>query len=73
MTASVFSAVSMVLVSPTLVVEWLRIGPHPTAPRDELQTAIISDQFVLHYQPKIDLDTGDVLADSSVGLVSGVR
>jgi len=27
---------------------------------DELQAAITSDQFVLHYQPKIDLDTGDV-------------
>jgi len=27
---------------------------------DELQTAITSDQFVLHYQPKVDLDTGDV-------------
>ena len=32
-TTSVFSAVSMVLVSPALVVEWLRIGSHPTAPR----------------------------------------
>ena len=29
---------------------------------DELQAAITSDQFVLHYQPKIDLDTGDVHA-----------
>jgi len=27
---------------------------------DELQTAITSDQFVLHFQPKVDLDTGDV-------------
>lgn len=27
---------------------------------DELQTAMISDQLVLHYQPKIDLDTGNV-------------
>jgi diguanylate cyclase (GGDEF)-like protein len=27
---------------------------------DELQAAITSDQFVLHYQPKIDLDTGEV-------------
>ena len=27
---------------------------------DELRTAITSDEFVLHYQPKIDLDTGDV-------------
>jgi len=32
-TTSEFSAVSMVLVSPTLVVECLRIGPHPAAPR----------------------------------------
>ena len=29
---------------------------------DELQAAITSDQFTLHYQPKIDLDTGDVHA-----------
>jgi len=29
---------------------------------DELQTAIADEQFVLHYQPKIDLDTGDVNA-----------
>jgi diguanylate cyclase (GGDEF)-like protein len=27
---------------------------------DELQTAITSEQFVLHFQPKVDLDTGDV-------------
>ena len=27
---------------------------------DELQSAMTSDQFVLHYQPKIDLDTGEV-------------
>ena len=33
MTTSVFSAVSMVLMTPTLVVEWLRLSPHPTAPR----------------------------------------
>ena len=29
---------------------------------DELQAAIASDQFILHYQPKIDLDTGEVQA-----------
>ena len=27
---------------------------------DELQTAMTSEQFVLYYQPKVDLDTGDV-------------
>ncbi|MDQ1537341.1 MAG: hypothetical protein QOE58_1734, partial [Actinomycetota bacterium] len=27
---------------------------------DELQAAISSDEFVLHYQPKVDLDTGEV-------------
>jgi diguanylate cyclase (GGDEF)-like protein/PAS domain S-box-containing protein len=27
---------------------------------DELRTAMTSDQLVLHYQPKINLDTGDV-------------
>jgi diguanylate cyclase (GGDEF)-like protein len=27
---------------------------------DELRTAITGDQFVLHYQPKVDLATGDV-------------
>ena len=32
-TTSVFSAVSMVLTTPALVVEWLRLAPHPTAPR----------------------------------------
>jgi len=32
-TASVFSAVSMVLMTPTLVVAKLRLAPHPTAPR----------------------------------------
>ena len=32
-TASVFFAVSRVLMTPTGVVEWPRIGPHPTAPR----------------------------------------
>jgi diguanylate cyclase (GGDEF)-like protein len=29
---------------------------------DELQDAITSDQLVLHYQPKVNLDTGDVHA-----------
>jgi len=29
---------------------------------DELQAAIARDQFVLHYQPKVDLGTGDVHA-----------
>src|SRR5665647_2975406 len=27
---------------------------------DQLRTALTSDQFVVHYQPKIDLATGDV-------------
>src|ERR1035437_9174235 len=27
---------------------------------DELQTAMSTDQFVMHYQPKVDLKTGDV-------------
>jgi len=27
---------------------------------DELQAAMIADQFVMHYQPKVDLKTGDV-------------
>jgi diguanylate cyclase (GGDEF)-like protein len=27
---------------------------------DELRTALTSDQFVLHYQPKVDLNTGEV-------------
>ena len=27
---------------------------------NELRTALTSDQFVLHYQPKVDLDTGEV-------------
>jgi diguanylate cyclase (GGDEF)-like protein len=27
---------------------------------DELQIAMTADQFVMHYQPKVDLDTGDV-------------
>ena len=29
---------------------------------DELQAAIAGDQFILHYQPKVDLDTGAVRA-----------
>jgi diguanylate cyclase (GGDEF)-like protein len=27
---------------------------------DELRTALTSDQFILHYQPKVDLNTGEV-------------
>ena len=32
-TASLFSAVSAVLATPALAVEWLHLAPHPTAPR----------------------------------------
>jgi len=40
-TASMFSALSAVLATPTLAVEWLRLAPHPTAPR-------ASREFVAH-------------------------
>ena len=32
-TASLFPAVSAVLATPALAVEWLHLAPHPTAPR----------------------------------------
>jgi len=32
-TSSMLSALSAVLATPTLAVEWLRLAPHPTAPR----------------------------------------
>src|SRR6185436_12113949 len=32
-TASILPAVSAVLATPVLAVEWLRLAPHPTAPR----------------------------------------
>lgn len=67
-TESVFSAVSMVLVTPTVVVEKLRLAPHPTAMR--ASRAFVTrtlrgwglDQFIL----AADLVVTELVSDSTL-------
>jgi len=58
-TASLFSAVSVVLTTPELVVEKLRLAPHPTAPR-------ASRNFVTRTLPGLGLGRLDLAANLMV-------
>src|SRR5664280_128512 len=67
-TASLFSAVSAVLASPALAVEWLRLAPHPTAPRAsrDFVTRTLLDWRLGRVIPFASLVTSELVASSTV-------
>ncbi len=67
-TESLFSAVSAVLATPTLAVEWLRLAPHPTARRAarEFVTRTLLDWRLGRAIPFATLVISELVASSSV-------
>jgi hypothetical protein len=63
-----FSAVSAVLSTPTLAVQWLRLAPHPTAPRAarEFVTRTLLDWRLRRVIPFASLVVSELVASSSV-------
>ena len=67
-TASLFSAVSAVLATPTLAVEWLRLAAHPTAPRAarNFVTRTLLDWGLGRAIPSATLVVSELVISSSV-------
>jgi hypothetical protein len=67
-TESMFSALSAVLSTPPLAVEWLRLAPHPTAPRAarEFVTRTLLDWRLRRVIPFASLVVSELVASSSV-------
>jgi hypothetical protein len=65
---SMFSALSAVLSTPPLAVEWLRLAPHPTAPRAarEFVTRTLLDWRLRRVIPFASLVVSELVANSSV-------
>jgi hypothetical protein len=68
-TGSMFTAVSAVLATPTLVVEQLRLAAHPTAPRAarEFVTRTLRDWQLDQISPFASLVVSELVASSSIG------
>jgi hypothetical protein len=68
-TDSMFTAVSAVLATPTLVVEHLRLAAHPTAPRAarEFVTRTLRDWQLDRISPFASLVVSELVASSSIG------
>jgi hypothetical protein len=68
-TQSMFTAVSAVLATPTLVVEQLRLAAHPTAPRAarEFVTRTLRDWQLDRISPFASLVVSELVASSSIG------
>jgi hypothetical protein len=66
--ASLFAAVTAVLATPTLTVEWLHLAPHPTAPRAsrEFVTRTLLDWRLGRTIPFATLVVSELVASSSV-------
>jgi len=66
--ASLFSAVTAVLATPTVNVEWLQLAPHPTAPRAsrEFVTRTLLDWRLGRTIPFATLVVSELVASSSV-------
>ena len=67
-TASLFSAVSAVLATPTLTVESLRLAPHPTAPRAsrDFVTRTLLDWRLTLVIPFASLVVSELVASSTI-------
>jgi hypothetical protein len=67
-TESLFSAVSAVLTSPTMVVERLRLAPHPTAPRAsrEFVSRTLLDWRLGRVIPVASLVVSELVASSTI-------
>ena len=67
-TASLFSAVTAVLATPVLTVEWLRLAPHPTAPRAsrEFITRTLLDWRLGRVSPFASLVISELVASSTI-------
>jgi hypothetical protein len=67
-TASLFSAVTAVLATPTLAVQWLRLTAHPTAPRAsrEFVTGTLMGWQLGRVIPYASLVIGELVASSSI-------
>jgi len=65
---TLFSAVTAVLATPALTVEWLRLAPHPTAPRAsrEFVTRTLLDWRLGRAIPFATLVVGELVSSSSV-------
>ena len=68
-TESMFSAVSAVLATPTLVVQWLRLAAYPTAPSvaREFVTRTLRDWQLDRISPFASLVVSELVASSSMG------
>jgi hypothetical protein len=68
-TESMFSAVSMVLATPALVVEQLRLAAHPSAPRAarEFVTRTLREWQLDRISPFASLVVSELVAGSSIG------
>ena len=68
-TESMFTAMSTVLATPTLVVERLRLAAHPTAPRAarEFVTRTLRDWRLDQISPFASLVVSQLVASSSIG------
>jgi hypothetical protein len=69
-TASLFSAVSAVLATPTLTVQALRLAPHPTAPRAarNFVTRTLLDWQLGRTIPFASLVVGELVANSTINV-----
>ena len=67
-TASLLPAVSAVLATPVLAVEWLRLAPHPTAPRASRNfvTRILSDWGLDTLIPSACLVVSELVTNSTI-------
>jgi hypothetical protein len=67
-TRSMFSALSAVLATPTLAVEWLRLAPHPTAPRAsrEFVARTLLDWGLAPLIPAASLVVSELVTNSTI-------
>jgi hypothetical protein len=74
-TESLFSAVTAVLATPALDVEWLRLAPHPTAPRAsrEFVTRTLLDWRLSRVIAFASLVVSELVASSTINAGTGIE